>query len=74
MTVTGGRYQLTEKGRAVFPILITALQWAQRWFQAPEGPAVELVHTACGQGFEAALTCDQCTGRLRGAAVTPRLA
>ena len=74
LTVTGGRYQLTEKGRAVFPILITALQWAQRWFQAPEGPAVELVHTACGQGFEAALTCDQCTGRLRGAAVTPRLA
>jgi DNA-binding HxlR family transcriptional regulator len=69
---SGGRYQLTEKGRAVFPILITALQWAQRCFPAPEGPAVELVHTACGRGFDAALTCDQCAGPLRGAEVATR--
>ena len=34
------RYRLTEKGRGLFPVLITALQWAQRWFRAPEGPAV----------------------------------
>ena len=26
------RYRLTEKGRALFPVLISALQWAQRWF------------------------------------------
>ena len=31
-------YRLTEKGRAVFPVLITALQWAQRWFPRPKGP------------------------------------
>ena len=36
------RYRLTEKGRALFPVLVSALQWAQRWFQAPEGPAVIL--------------------------------
>ena len=45
------RYRLTEKGRALFPVLVTALQWAQRWFQAPEGPAVILTHTACGRRF-----------------------
>jgi DNA-binding HxlR family transcriptional regulator len=65
-----GRYRLTEKGRAVFPILITSLQWAQRCFHAPEGHAVELVHTDCGAAFEAALACDQCTSPLRGAEVT----
>jgi DNA-binding HxlR family transcriptional regulator len=65
-----GRYRLTEKGRAVFPILITALQWAQRCFHAPEGPAVELVHTDCGAAFEAALACDQCAGPLRGTRIT----
>ncbi|MGH3644161.1 MAG: winged helix-turn-helix transcriptional regulator, partial [Mycobacterium sp.] len=48
LTSNGGRYLLTEKGRAVFPVLITALQWAQRWFAAPEGPAVLLRHTLCG--------------------------
>ena len=62
----GGRYALTEKGRAVFPVLITALQWAQRWFQAPEGPAVLLRHALCGKAFDAVLTCDQCAGALRG--------
>jgi DNA-binding HxlR family transcriptional regulator len=70
LSVTDGRYRLTEQGRAIFPILITALQWAQHHFHTPEGPAVELVHTGCGQPFEAALTCDQCAGLLRGAEVT----
>lgn len=68
----GGRYQLTEKGRAVFPVLITALQWAQRWFAASEGPAVLLRHTLCGNAFDAVLTCDQCAQPLRGADVEER--
>ena len=63
---TDNRYRLTEKGRALFPVLISALQWAQRWFRAPEGPAVVLTHTACGQHFTAIMTCDQCTQPLRG--------
>ena len=68
----GGRYSLSEKGRAVFPILITALQWDQRWFAAPEGPAVVLRHTLCGNAFDAVLCCDQCAGQLRGAEVVER--
>ena len=67
-----GRYLLTEKGRGAFPILITSLQWAQRWFTAPEGPAVVLRHTACGNEFDAVLTCDQCAEPLRGADVVAR--
>ncbi len=68
----GGRYLLTEKGRAVFPVLITALQWAQRWFAAPEGPAVLLRHTLCGNSFDAMLVCDQCASPLQGADVKER--
>jgi DNA-binding HxlR family transcriptional regulator len=64
------RYRLTEKGRALFPVLVSALQWAQRWFTTPEGPAVILTHTRCGHRFTAVLTCDQCTGKLRGAQIT----
>jgi DNA-binding HxlR family transcriptional regulator len=72
LTAGDGRYRLTEKGRAVFPVLVTALQWAQRCFHAPEGPAVELVHTDCGAAFEATLACDQCASPLRGAEVATR--
>jgi DNA-binding HxlR family transcriptional regulator len=64
------RYRLTEKGRALFAVLVVALQWAQRWFPAPEGPAVKLTHTACGKRFGAVLVCDQCTEPLTGAQVT----
>jgi DNA-binding HxlR family transcriptional regulator len=60
------RYGLTEKGRALFPVLVTALKWAQRWYADPEGPAVVLTHTACGRRFEVVLICDQCATALRG--------
>ena len=65
LVAADNRYRLTEKGRALFPVLISALQWAQRWFRAPEGPAVVLTHTACGGRFSAVMTCDQCTRPLR---------
>lgn len=67
----GGRYRLTEKGRAFFPVLVCALTWAQRWFQAPEGPAVILTHTGCGRHFTPQLRCDRCHDRLRGAQIRP---
>jgi DNA-binding HxlR family transcriptional regulator len=63
------RYRLTEKGRALFGVLVTALQWAQRWFLAPEGAAVILTHTSCGGRFDAVLACDQCAEPLTGAQV-----
>jgi DNA-binding HxlR family transcriptional regulator len=72
LEASGGRYLLTEKGRAVFGVLITALQWAQRWFAAPEGPAVLLRHAMCGNAFDATLICDQCAAPLRGADVEER--
>lgn len=69
LVAVDNRYRLTEKGRAFFPVLVSALGWAQRWFQAPEGPAVILTHAACGRRFEAVFECDQCTVGLRGADV-----
>ena len=62
-------YQLTEKGRAFFPVIIAALQCGQRWFHAPEGSAVLLTHLGCGKPFVGQLTCDQCARPLKGAQV-----
>ena len=69
LAAADNRYRLTEKGRAFFPVLVSALEWAQRWFQAPEGRAVILDHTSCGRRFGALLVCEQCTGKLSGAQV-----
>ncbi len=62
-------YLLTEKGRAFFPALVTAVQWAQRWFSAPEGPAIVMRHRDCGEVFTGELACDHCGRRLTGAQV-----
>lgn len=62
-------YLLTDKGRAFGGVLVVALQWAQRWFVAPEGPAVIVRHRSCGAALIAELACDRCDGRLAGAQV-----
>jgi DNA-binding HxlR family transcriptional regulator len=67
---TRARYQLTEKGRAFFPVIITALQCGQHWFHAPEGPAVIITHLGCGEPFTGELTCDQCAQPLKGTQVS----
>jgi DNA-binding HxlR family transcriptional regulator len=64
-----GAYLLTDKGRAFLPVMVAALQWAQRWFHAPEGPAVVLTHRGCGAAFAGELVCDRCGQRLTGARV-----
>jgi len=63
-------YELTEKGRAFFPVIVAALQCGEHWFCAPEGPAVTLTHLACGKPFVGQLACDQCARPLKGAQVS----
>ena len=60
---TDGRYRLTEKGRAFFPVLVTALHWAQQWFPDDDGPAVILTHTGCGRGFTPFSSATSARGR-----------
>jgi len=62
-------YLLTDKGRALFPVLALSLNWAQRWFHAPEGDAITLMHNSCGEQFVAELVCNQCFQRLEGSHV-----
>lgn len=62
-------YQLTAKGRALATVLVTTLQWAHRWFAAPEGPAIMVGHGGCGTDLTGELACDRCGHRLCGAEV-----
>lgn len=62
-------YLLTEKGQALTAVLVTALQWAQRWFVAEEGPAIAITHRGCGAPLHAELACDRCGEPLSGAQV-----
>jgi DNA-binding HxlR family transcriptional regulator len=62
-------YRLTDKGRAFFPHVMVMLEWGDRWFRAPEGPATLLTHTTCGGEFHPVLYCSVCVRELHGSRV-----
>jgi DNA-binding HxlR family transcriptional regulator len=70
-------YRLTDKGRAFFPHVMVMLEWGDRWFRAPEGPATLYTHVTCGGEFHPVLFCSVCVRELHGSKVvavdaTPR--
>ena len=53
-------YILTDRGRDFRPVMLSLMNWGNRHF-APEGPTVELVHTATGRPADPVLV-DRVTG------------
>ncbi|WP_067855806.1 winged helix-turn-helix transcriptional regulator [Nocardia shimofusensis] len=62
-------YGLTAKGAAFFPVIALMIDWGQRWFHAPEGPAIVFTHTVCGNDFHPWLACGHCSRELRAGQV-----
>ncbi|WP_207390334.1 helix-turn-helix domain-containing protein [Rhodococcus sp. ABRD24] len=54
------QYVLTDRGRAVWPILMAMWSWEKRW--GPDGLASRMVvrHKACGSEFTPILVCAHC--------------
>ncbi len=67
-----GRYDyvLTEKGRALWPVLTTLRQWGDEWLVGPGHEPLLLEHRSCGQRTTTRLTCDVCGEELDARAVT----
>jgi DNA-binding HxlR family transcriptional regulator len=59
-------YVLTDKGRALWPVLSALREWGDR-YRAPEGAPLDVVHAGCGHPVHLVATCEGC-----GAAVGPR--
>jgi DNA-binding HxlR family transcriptional regulator len=62
-------YHLTDKGRALFPLVMVMTGWADRWFRAPEGPAVLYTHAPCGRDFVPVLHCSECGQEMHGSEI-----
>jgi len=52
-------YVLTDKGRALWPVIEAMRTWGDEW-EAPYGPPLELVHRGCGHTTHAVQTCAHC--------------
>jgi DNA-binding HxlR family transcriptional regulator len=57
-------YRLSPKGEAVFPLIITLIDWGDRWFRSPEGPALIFTHLECQSELIATLYCSVCDREL----------
>ena len=53
-------YRLTEKGLDLYPVMLSLLDWGDKWMSGAEGPPVIRRHKACGQVVHAVHTCSEC--------------
>lgn len=42
-------YQLTDKGRALFPVIVALSQWGDNWAVHEDGPSFEIIDTRDGE-------------------------
>ena len=59
-TGSRGSYQLTRKGRDLFPVLLTLMAWADRHEPGADGPEVLILHKGCGHDAGGSLRCAHC--------------
>jgi DNA-binding HxlR family transcriptional regulator len=56
-------YRLTEKGLDLWPVIVSLLQFGDRYY-APDGPPVFLRHRDCGGEVDSHRLCSACGARL----------
>jgi DNA-binding HxlR family transcriptional regulator len=50
-------YRLTEKGLALYPLIVALLEWGDTYAVSTDGPLVELTHRDCGAPVRLELHC-----------------
>jgi DNA-binding HxlR family transcriptional regulator len=63
-------YRLTQKGIDLWPVLVTMLQWGDR-YEAKGKPPLVLLHRDCGGEVDPHLRCDKCGADLTARDVEP---
>lgn len=59
-------YVLTEKGRALYPVLIALKSWGDRWQAGPERRSTyRVIHNECGHEVGAVVRCEHCDRDVR---------
>ena len=59
-------YQLTDKGKELFPWFLSLLQWGDKWCDPQRrGKPMLVTHGPCGQALAAQVRCSECHDVLR---------
>ncbi|WXL26276.1 helix-turn-helix domain-containing protein [Ectopseudomonas mendocina] len=63
-------YRLTDKGRDLYPVIVTLVDWGDRYMSGPEGAPIQRTHRTCGHRMRGVLVCSECAEPLRAGEVT----
>jgi DNA-binding HxlR family transcriptional regulator len=59
-------YELTEMGRAFYPVMLALREWGETWHKSPgEDVAVRYTHLTCGNDAGIGTVCESCGEPLR---------
>jgi len=64
-------YRLTKKGLELLPILLTIMNWGDKWMSEPNMAPVIFIHKDCGEQTTPKLVCSHCGGDLNAHNVYP---
>lgn len=53
-------YRLTTKGLDLYPILMSVVQWGDKWTSDQGGSPLIFTHKSCGHASKPRLVCDHC--------------
>jgi DNA-binding HxlR family transcriptional regulator len=53
-------YTLTDKGAALYPVIVSLLAWGDQWMADERGPSLTIVHEPCGAAATPELRCANC--------------
>ncbi|MGE8560396.1 MAG: winged helix-turn-helix transcriptional regulator [Acinetobacter sp.] len=66
-------YRLTEKGLALYPILMSMAHWADEWMNKGFGKPMQYIHKNCGHNITPRLVCSECNEPLHAKQIKPEL-
>ncbi|MFZ1744013.1 MAG: helix-turn-helix domain-containing protein [Pontixanthobacter sp.] len=58
-------YRLTEKGRALYPVILGFLYWGDKYYSDENGPPLLLTHRPCADSLAMVMACDHCGTALK---------
>lgn len=64
-------YRLTEKGLDLYPILMSVVNWGDKWACDDDGSPLVFKHVCCGQPTHPKMVCDVCDKELDAREIQP---
>lgn len=66
-------YRLTERGMALYPIILAFSSWGNRWLNDGNHANIEYIHKSCGKHTQPTMTCSECGEALHAKDMLPTI-